>query len=36
MGLFGFGGNKPATTQQFGAPSLAAQQNQFGGMSVMV
>ena len=32
MGLFGFGGNKPATTQQFGAPSLAAQQNQFGGM----
>jgi hypothetical protein len=32
MGFFGFGGNKPATTQQFGAPSLAAQQNQFGGM----
>ncbi len=32
MGLFGFGGNKPQTTQQFGAPSLAAQQNQFGGM----
>ena len=31
MGLFGFG-NKPQTTQQFGAPSLAAQQNQFGGM----
>jgi len=32
MGLFGFGGNKPQTTQQFGAPSLAAQSNQFGGM----
>ncbi len=31
MGLFGFG-NKPQTTQQFGAPSLTAQQNQFGGM----
>ncbi len=31
MGLFGFGGNKQQPAQQFGAPSLAAQQG-YGGM----
>ena len=31
MGLFGFGGNNKQPAQQFGAPSLAAQQG-FGGM----
>ena len=35
MGFFGFGGNKQQPAQQFGAPSLAAQQQQYGQMNGM-